>query len=226
MAAPIGVRLSRLFLSETRPIYSLFSRSTVWDSRFIEPTKSVEEIHNPLAADDERRFHKIKPASLDTYTFADYDPVLQKFSNMLMKDGRKQMTREIIAKTFQYIKHVQLEKYHTEKDEVKKNAIELDPFVIFHTALENGKPILMTKKVRKSGQKIQVPVPCPPRRATFLSMRWLIKASEDKKKQRRLHDKLGQEIINAFNFEGGLIRKKQEMHKICEANKALASLAY
>ena len=62
----------------------------------------------------------------------------------------------LLLQAFAYIKHVQLEKYHKESDADKKAAIILDPFTIFHQAIENGKPTLITMKVRKSGQKLLV----------------------------------------------------------------------
>lgn len=184
----------------------------------------MEAIKEPLAEDDIRRFRRIKAARTDDNTFTDFDPVVQKFINMVMRKGRKTVARENVLRALEYVKRAQVEKYHKASEE-EKHSIELDPVKIFHQALENGKPMLITKKVKKAGQIYQVPVAASEIRQNFLTMKWLILVSMEKHRTVRFYDKLGQEILDAYNHQGGLIRRKQEMHKICETNRAFAQLA-
>ncbi|KAL4241098.1 28S ribosomal protein S7 [Mactra antiquata] len=215
--------VSRLLLRKNPGLSVVCTRGSVYDQSYLETSKTLEEIKRPLAEDDIRRFRKIKAANTDDNTFADSDVVVGKLINMITKCGRKEVARDIVMKALEYVKRVQVEKYHKASDE-EKTLIVLDPVKILHQAIENGKPLLITCRVTMSGQKHLVPIAPSERRQNFLSLKWLVSAGGDKPHRVRFHDKLGQEILNAFNEEGGLIQRKQEMHKICEAHKAYAHL--
>lgn len=217
-------KITRLLFRDIKPICVICSRNTAYDKNHVENTRTLEQIKEPLAEDDIRRFSRIKAARTDDNTFTDFDPVVHKFINMLLRQGKKAVARENVYKAFEYVKRAQVEKYHKASEEEKPH-IEIDPVRIFHQALENGKPLLITKKVKKAGQIYQVPVAASEIRQNFLTMKWLILASSEKHRKVRFYDKLGQEILDAYNHQGGLIRKKQEMHKLCETNRAFAQLA-
>ncbi|XP_045214223.2 28S ribosomal protein S7, mitochondrial-like [Mercenaria mercenaria] len=223
MAASLR-NVTRLFLQDKRPICAICVRNLRYDSKFVESTKTLEALKEPLAEDDSRRFNKIKAALTDDNTFTDFDPVVQKFTNMVMESGHKVVARTIVAKAFENVKRAQLERYHKASEE-EKSTIELDPVIVFRQAVENGKPLLITKKVLKGGQSYQVPIAASAARQNFLSLTWLIEVSKEKDRSVRFYDKLGEEIVAAYYNKGGLIKKKQDMHKLCETNKAFAHLA-
>lgn len=139
-----------------------------------------------------------------------------------MKDGKKVLARELVEKSFQNIKRIQIEKYHKCKSEEEKAQIELDPRVIFHQAIENCKPILALTPIKRGGVRYQVPVPITPKKSQFLSMKWLIAAATEKDRNTRFYDQLAYELIDAANNKGKVIKRKQELHKQCEANRAYA----
>jgi len=203
-----------------------FVRGSRYEKSFIENTKEYDEIMAPLPQEDERRYKKIKAALTDHSTFADSNTDVQYFTNLLLKQGRKEEARGVVRKTFELIKRTQLEKYHKAKDE-NKEQIELDPLTVFLKALENTKPELHTVKVVKAGTLYKVPVPCGEKRQRFYAMKWMIESGKDRdKKTHKMHDKLATDLIAAYQHEGSLIAKKQELYRICEMNKMYATLIH
>ncbi|GAB1602891.1 28S ribosomal protein S7, mitochondrial-like [Argonauta hians] len=196
-------------------------RGTVWSSRYLPPTISKKELSEELEETDERRFRPIKAARNEESTSILYDPLLAKFTNMVMKSGNKKAASTVIDKMLETIKISQLEQYHQASPE-EKSEIVLNPLVIFHEAIENCKPVLHLMKVHKGGVRYNVPVSCPPKRQTFLAMKWMIQNCRDKEWEAKMSKKLSIEVLAAFNFEGRTIHKKQELHRQCEANKAYA----
>lgn len=141
----------------------------------------------------------------------DPDPVYQslvlaKFINKLMEQGKKSVARNIVYKA--------IEKF---ADKIKSE----NPLEAFEQALENAKPSVEVKSRRIGGATYQVPVEIPQGRRTSLAMGWIIKNSRAKP-GRSMIDKLSAELIGCFNNEGTTIKKKEETHKMAEANKAFA----
>ncbi|XP_008327884.1 small ribosomal subunit protein uS7m isoform X1 [Cynoglossus semilaevis] len=150
------------------------------------------------------------------------DPVLSKFINMMMKNGNKILAREIMTQTLEEMKRKQVEKYH-KAAEGKKEEIECNPYTIFHQALENCKPVVGVISLKKGGRYYQVPTPLSDNRRRFLAMKWLLTECRDNKHRRtQMHEKLSQELMAAYIMEGNAIKKKHEMHKVAEANRAFA----
>ena len=133
------------------------------------------------------------------------DKLVTRFVNSLMRDGKKNVARKILYQAFEIIE----EKTGTQGIEVFKNA------------LENVSPVVEVRARRVGGSTYQVPVEVRPGRGTALGMRWIISASSgrnDKSMARRL----SRELLDASNNEGGAIRKKDEVHRMAEANRAFA----
>lgn len=150
------------------------------------------------------------------------DPTVSKFTNMMMKHGNKALAREIISVTLETVKRKQVEKYH-KAPEGKKHEIECNPYAIFHQALENCKPVVGLISVPKGGRFYQVPVPLSENRRRFLAMKWMITECRDNKHRTTpMHEKLSQELLAAFIQEGNVVKKRNEMHKVAEANRAYA----
>ncbi|HEY2810475.1 MAG TPA: 30S ribosomal protein S7 [Rhabdochlamydiaceae bacterium] len=132
--------------------------------------------------------------------------VLAKFINKLMLSGKKTKSRNIV--------------YSSIENFAKKIKAE-DPLAAFEQALENAKPSLEVKSRRIGGATYQVPVEIPPERRTSLAMKWLIFNSREKA-GRSMQDALTQELVDCFNNQGSTIKKKDDMHRMAEANRAFA----
>lgn len=139
-----------------------------------------------------------------------YDSVtLSRFINYVMLDGKKETARKIVYGAFDVIK---------EKE-------SKEPLEIFQTALKNAGPTTEVRSRRVGGANYQVPVEVRPERQEALAMRWIITAARSKKGG-DMKDFLAQELIAASNGEGEAVRKKENILKMAEANKAFAHFAW
>jgi len=134
------------------------------------------------------------------------DIVVAKFVNYLMLNGKKSIAEKIFYKSLDMI-----------KDQVKKDA----PIDVFKKALENASPVLEVKSKRIGGATYQVPVEVSRNRKVALAMRWLLSYSRSRK-GKNMEAKLAAELIAAYNNEGSSVKKKEDTHKMAEANKAFA----
>lgn len=150
-----------------------------------------------------------------------HDELVNKFTNCMMWDGKKSVAREIMRSAFERIKEIQLEKKHKSSEPEK---VETNPLTIFYTAVENSKPIIGCQTMKKGGKNYSVPTPLPDSRRRFLAIKWLITAARDQSGPRdaRMYNKLAKELLDAYNNEGAVIKKKTELHKVAEANRAFA----
>ncbi len=131
--------------------------------------------------------------------------LLAKFINNIMEMGKKELAEKIVYGAFEII-----EKRH-----------KSDPFEVFKTAMNNVKPNLEVISVRVGGSNYQVPSPVDERRGNALACRWLIDASR-KRSEKEMVRKLGEELFDAYNSRGVAIKKKEDTHRMAEANKAFA----
>jgi small subunit ribosomal protein S7 len=139
------------------------------------------------------------------------DPIYQsvtlaKFINKLMISGKKAVARNIVYRA--------LEKF---AEKVKSD----NPLESFEQALENSKPALEVKTRRIGGANYQVPVEIPNDRRTAMAMQWIILNSRQKP-GRAMEEALASELIDCFNNQGSTIKKKDDTHRMAEANKAFA----
>lgn len=133
---------------------------------------------------------------------------IAKFINKVMLGGKKSTVRILIYKAFDEI-----------KEKTKK-----DPIEVFEQAIKNIGPILEVRPRRIGGAAYQIPVEVSPRRRQHLAFNWLITAARARK-GKSFDQKLADEIIDAYNSTGGAFKKKEDAHRMAEANKALAYLA-
>ena len=133
------------------------------------------------------------------------DLVVSKFMNNLMVDGKKSVSEKIVYGAF---------------DEIE-NKMKRPPLEVFHEALDNIKPSVEVRSRRVGGATYQVPVEVRPQRREALAIRWLIKASRDRN-EKTMKDRLASELIDAVNTRGSAIKKKEDTHKMAEANKAFS----
>ncbi|XP_033213990.1 28S ribosomal protein S7, mitochondrial isoform X2 [Belonocnema kinseyi] len=164
----------------------------------------------------------IKPAFTTETSSEFHDLVVCKFTNYIMREGKKISARNVMRAAFAHIKRTQIEKYNTAKTEKEQMEIELDPVIILHRAVENTTPVLELVKLRRGGVHYQVPHPLTWKRARFLSMNWLIQAAKTKERTVHLGTTLGNELMAAAANTGSVVKRKHELHKQCEANRAYA----
>jgi len=135
---------------------------------------------------------------------------VEKFINRVMERGKKQTAREIVYGAF---------------DVVKEKAKVENPIEIFDTAMKNTGPIMEVRSRRVGGANYQVPREVRPERRQALSMKWIIEAARSKK-GKPMHEKLAEELIAAAKNEGEAVKKRENVHKMAEANKAFAHFAW
>ena len=128
-----------------------------------------------------------------------------KFINQIMLDGKKGTAEAICYNAFNMI-----------QEKVGK-----DPIEVFGTALKNVMPVLEVKARRVGGANYQVPIEVRADRRTTLALRWLV-AQARKRGEKTMQEKIAGELLDASNNTGGSVKKKEDMHKMAEANKAFA----
>jgi small subunit ribosomal protein S7 len=133
------------------------------------------------------------------------DVMVAKFMNSLMYDGKKSVARKTVYKAFEVI-----------EERTEKSGIE-----IFKKALANVQPIIEVRSRRVGGATYQVPTEVRPERRTALAMRW-IKIYSRARNEKSMALRLASELIAASNNEGSAVKKKEDTHKMAEANKAFA----
>ncbi|OHA92268.1 MAG: 30S ribosomal protein S7 [Candidatus Zambryskibacteria bacterium RIFCSPLOWO2_02_FULL_51_21] len=155
-----------------------------------------------------RRKLKAKPKIEADYLY-DSERVT-KFVNYVMQEGKKATARKVV---------------YAALNEIKEKTKNENPLEIFETALKNTGPMMEVRSRRVGGANYQVPREVRPERRQFLSMKWIIDAARHKK-GKPMAEKLAEEIIAASNNEGEAIKKRENMHKMAEANKAFAHFAW
>ena len=133
------------------------------------------------------------------------DDQVAKFSNCLMKDGKKSTAEKLLYSAF---------------ERVEARAKE-DPVKVFKRALENIRPAVEVKSRRVGGSTYQVPVEVRPERRNALGMRWLLKFS-DSRGEKGMAEKLANEILDAAQNRGAAVKKREDTHRMADANKAFA----
>ena len=134
-----------------------------------------------------------------------HDVVVTKFMNNVMKQGKKSTAEGIVYGAFETI-------YERTKE---------DPVKVFKRALENVMPQVEVKSRRVGGSTYQVPIEVPNRRRAALAMRWIILFAR-KRGGRTMREKLANELIEASHGRGNAVKKKEDTHRMAEANKAFA----
>ncbi|MFT6606794.1 MAG: 30S ribosomal protein S7 [Paracoccaceae bacterium] len=133
------------------------------------------------------------------------DRVLTKFMNNMMLDGRKAAAERIVYNAFDRV-----------EDKLKKAPVE-----VFHEALENIKPSVEVRSRRVGGATYQVPVEVRPERREALAIRWLIKAARSRN-ENTMEERLAGELLDAVNGRGTAVKKREDTHKMADANKAFS----
>ena len=133
------------------------------------------------------------------------DEVVSKFMNNLMVDGKKSVAERIVYGAFDQI----------------EGKLKTDPIKVFHDAIDNVMPSVEVRSRRVGGATYQVPVEVKSKRAQALAIRWLVDASR-KRKDKQMSDKIFNELYDAYEKKGSAVKKREDVHKMAESNKAFA----
>jgi small subunit ribosomal protein S7 len=128
-----------------------------------------------------------------------------KLINLVLRKGKKSVAERIVYNTL----------------DILKNRTKEDPLKILEKAIDNARPLLETKSRRVGGATYQVPVEVPEQRSISLGMRWLVKFAKDRS-GKSMEEKLAAEILDALANKGGAVKKREDTHKMAEANRAFA----
>lgn len=133
------------------------------------------------------------------------DIVISKFMNNIMLDGKKSVAESIVYGALDVV-----------EGKLKQNPVE-----VFHTALENVMPAVEVRSRRVGGATYQVPVDVRAERKQALAIRWIISAARGRN-ERTMVDRLSGELLDAFNNRGSAVKKREDTHKMAEANRAFS----
>ena len=142
------------------------------------------------------------------------DPVynslsVSKFTNMIMFDGKKRVAEKILYSALEIL---------------AKNSKE-DPITMMDKALQNVSPSVEVKSRRVGGSNYQVPVEVNTKRKQSLAMRWILEAA-DKRNEKTMKNKLAAELLDAYDNKGSAVKKREDVHKMAEANKAFSHFRF
>ena len=133
-------------------------------------------------------------------------PLVTKFINTIMSEGKRSTAERILYQSF---------------DLIKERSGD-DPLKVFKKAVDNVKPALEVKSRRVGGSNYQVPVEVNPNRRLSLSIRWLVGYARSRGDGKTMQEKLANELLDAANLRGGAVKKREDTHRMAEANKAFA----
>jgi small subunit ribosomal protein S7 len=136
--------------------------------------------------------------------------VIAQFINYVMKDGKKTIAEGLVYKAIDKL----------------AETTKLGPLEAFEKALDNIKPKIELRSRRVGGANYQVPVPVTDKRQSSLAMRWILKAATDSRAGKDYSTSLFNQLMSAYNKEGNAYKKKEEVHKMAEANKAFSHLSW
>ena len=133
-------------------------------------------------------------------------PLVTKFINTIMSSGKRSTAERILYQSF---------------DLIRERSGD-DPLKVFKKALDNVKPALEVKSRRVGGSNYQVPIEVNPTRRLSLSIRWLVGFARARGDGKTMQEKLANELLDAANLRGGAVKKREDVHRMAEANKAFA----
>ena len=133
------------------------------------------------------------------------DLIVSKFTSCIMFDGKKSTAEKIVYGALDFV----------------KEKTKSDPLALFHEALNNVRPQIEVRSRRVGGATYQVPVEVKSKRAQALAIRWLVDSAR-KRKDKHMADKIFNELYDAYEKKGAAVKKREDVHKMAESNKAFA----
>ena len=133
------------------------------------------------------------------------DLIISKFTSCIMYDGKRSTAEKIVYGALDFV----------------KEKTKSDPLALFHEALNNVKPQIEVRSRRVGGATYQVPVEVKSKRAQALAIRWLVDSAR-KRKDKNMSDRIFNELYDAYEKKGAAVKKREDVHKMAESNKAFA----
>ena len=133
------------------------------------------------------------------------DLIISKFTSCIMYDGKRSTAEKIVYGALDFV----------------KEKTKSDPLALFHEALNNVRPQIEVRSRRVGGATYQVPVEVKSKRAQALAIRWLVDSAR-KRKDKHMSDKIFNELYDAYEKKGAAVKKREDVHKMAESNKAFA----
>ncbi|KAA3671419.1 small subunit ribosomal protein S7 [Paragonimus westermani] len=215
--------LFRRVLGLIRPANTVFlqpSRSAVYHYALKPKLLRLDE---EVAPEEERLFKPVAPADKWEHTSSNYDSLVARITGIMTERGEREKARDIMRRTLREIKLIQLQKYNVAPND-EKNKIILNPIALIHEAVKNCTPLLVLHSVVRGG--ILYKVPAPPRThsvATHIAIRFLVDSARDKPTDERFWKVFARLLIDASQNQGRAYKKKEDLHKQCEENRAYAN---
>jgi len=135
-----------------------------------------------------------------------HDRLMARFINCVMRQGKRSLAERMVYRAM---------------DTIQEKMPNEEPLDVFHQALENIRPLLEVRSRRVGGASYQIPIEVRPDRRTALAIRWLLGAARSRG-ERTMEQRLANELMDAYRRQGGAYRKRDDVHKMAEANKAFA----
>ncbi|XP_046959555.1 28S ribosomal protein S7, mitochondrial isoform X1 [Vanessa cardui] len=204
--------------------YRFYPRPTSFPDYFQNPIFRKEDQAKLIESNELKKLAAlpVKPPAAYETSSVYHDPLVSKLINHVMKMGNKKLARNLVEKAFENIKRIQIERYHLATTPEEKAKVILNPKDILHKAVENSKPLLQLLPIKRGGITYQVPGPITEKRSLFLAIKWLLEATNDKERTIHFPEQFAWELLDAANNTGKVVKRKQDIHRQCEANRAYA----
>jgi len=199
---------------------------------------------------EELKFAKVRFAGIWESNSPLVDPDYERFTRYVMSGGRKYLAYKLMHDTFYEMKLIRYPKWRKRKEKAQAGAMAkedseqegadessvgdqnaeqsdefmLDPMKIFKKALKNCEPLVTTQKIKRGGATYQVPYPLMDKQKEYYATKWLIKAVKERSKPRvkRFPEIMARELIEAAHGQGKVIKMRDDIHRLADANKAYA----
>ncbi|XP_061386893.1 small ribosomal subunit protein uS7m-like [Musca vetustissima] len=193
---------------------------SAYPKHYVEPIFTKEA---QLAAKEQDEYNKLlhvptKATKNDESLSVFYNPFVQKIINYMTYGGNKKLARELFDRSMECVKRTQIERINLGKLE----GATADPYALLVQAIENSRPLLQLTAIKRGGVTYQVPVPITEKRSYFLAMKWLLEAAREKERKVHFPEKFAWEILDAAYGQGRVIKKKNDLHRQAESNRAYA----
>lgn len=206
-------------------------RTTVWSKHFVKPIVTKDELKEVEQNDPERltllKYNKVK--SLDAFENNNlfYDPFLYRLVGRVLKKGARERADKLVKETLFLIKKDRMEKCRELEPNLRSD-FERNPITIMKEAWDNCKPVLKTFEVTRGGSNYLAPVPVMEKHKDKMVFGWVrdVIVNRPRPRPEKFPQVFAKELLLAYKNEGKLIKKKIDLYKLTEANKAYVNYIY
>lgn len=222
-------KFNNIFVNQSRRIHRSFVNyifatancNDVYGREYIEPSPNPNDHYSNRPTTGDGLFtQQVKPAPTDhTYSnFFNFD--LYKLERQFIRRGETLIAKKIVADALENIKAKQVRKYHLATDDEQRESIELNPIVIANQAINNCKPVMALKTVKKGGAAYRVPYTLTDDKSRVMALKWIYQIVSPLRPKTPKSLRLSNELMDAYEYTGKSVAKKLTLHKEAEANRA------